>query len=117
MKRTIVIIHAVRHDGLNTESYDLEYTLPDYRCRETEEHIKEIFKTAVTTWLATVEGEKAYEETMHDFNWLDIHNYIPDNWMSLYGIENIVPGDILAVGTPAVIIIEVNADETFAPKI
>lgn len=50
---------------------------------------------------------------MHDFNWLDIPNYIPDSWMSFYGIEKIKTGDRLTIGNPAVIVIEVNADETF----
>lgn len=113
MEKTIVIIHAVRQEGLSIESYNLEYTLPDYKCRETEDRVKEIFKKAVTTWLTTADGKKAYEETVHDFNWLDIPNYIPDSWMSFYGIEKLKTGDKLTVGNPAVIVIDVNADEHF----
>lgn len=112
MGRTIVIIHAVRQDGVYTESYDFEYTLPDHKCK-VNEHVKEIFMAAVKSWLETAEGKKAYEETMHDFNWLDIPNYIPDTWLSSYGVEKIKTGDKLTIGNPAVIVIEVNADETF----
>ena len=113
MEKTVVIIHAVRKEGLDTEFYNMEYTLPDYKCRKTEDGVKEVFKKAVTAWLTTAEGEKAYEDTMHDFNWLDIPNYIPDSWMSFYDIEKIKTGDRLTIGNPAVIVIEVNADETF----
>lgn len=43
MEKTVVIIHAVRKEGLDTEFYNMEYTLPDYKCRKTEDGVKEVF--------------------------------------------------------------------------
>lgn len=43
MEKTVVIIHAVRKEGLDTEFYNMEYTLPDYKCHKTEDGVKEVF--------------------------------------------------------------------------
>lgn len=116
MDKTLVIIQATRRDGLDVETYTFEYFTPSFFCRKEPEAEKRYFAKVVKTWLSTEDGMKAFEDTMEDFNWLDIPNYIPDTWFAGYGLHLLKPGMQITIGDPACIVIEVNADEVFEPE-
>lgn len=115
MDKTLVIVHAIRRDGLDIKTYDFTYLTPSFFCKNGPEGEKEYLKKAVKVWLSTKDGLKAFEDTSEDFNWLDVQHYVPDIWFAGYNIFPVKPGMKVTFGSPACIIIDVDADEVFEP--
>lgn len=115
MDKTLVIVHAIRRDGLDIKTYDFAYLTPSFFCKKGPEGEKEYLKKAVGAWLSTEDGLKAFEDTSEDFNWLDVRHYVPDIWLAGYNIFPVKSGINVTFGRPACMIIEVDADEVFEP--
>ena len=88
---------------------------PDWVDSNKEDDWLLFFREAVNNFLNTPEGKQAWEDTLHDFNWADIDGYIPEEFLSQYGIKTYQPGGRLEIS--GVITLDVNQDESFGgPK-
>lgn len=88
---------------------------PDWVDSNEEDDWLLFFREAVNNFLNTPEGKQAWEDTLHDFNWADIDGYIPEEFLSQYGIKTYQPGGRLEIS--GVITLDVNQDESFdGPK-
>ena len=102
-------------DGPYTSAYTYVAIPPDWVDSNEEDDWLLFFRETVNDFLNTPEGKQAWEDTLHDFNWADIDGYIPEEFLSQYGIKTYQPGGRLEIS--GVITLDVNQDESFdGPK-
>lgn len=114
LAKYLVIINYTFCDEFD-ERYTSAHTYvavpPDWVDSNEEDHWLRFFRETVSDFLNTPEGKQAWEDTLHDFSWTDIEDYIPEEFLSRHGIKTYQPGGRLEIS--GVITLEVNKDDSF----
>lgn len=85
-----LVITRMRINGFGTDIWHDKYVIQlplGVNPNDTEAVARHV-ASIVDDWLCTEDGREAWEDTLHDFNWGDISNYIPDSYFQSRGIYN-----------------------------
>lgn len=87
-----VAMHRVRREGFNVEVYNTDYYfVAPHNVTVTEAYLREKFAEAAKAFMNTLDGQKAWTTTCHDFNWGDFATEVPDEVLNRFGIYTKMP--------------------------
>lgn len=82
----------VRREGYNVETYTTSvYLVVSTGTIITESLLRRVFTDIVKEFMNTVEGQQAWENTAHDFNWGDWATEIPEAILNKHGVYRDCP--------------------------
>lgn len=105
-----VILNRIRCEGMDVDVYNDQFYIVEKKSMVDENYVNKLIYQTTQEYMATIDGQREWEECCHDFNYGDWAHSIPTDILESHGIFFRLPDELLGMPIGATISVTVNQD-------